>query len=97
MSNATVDFLLKLKVIDRRGLTARDILGLYIVISNPGINGLDFARTLNIENRSAVDSNIRRLITQGLIEDRRAKNRKAEPNSLHVLPAGVDFWNELKS
>lgn len=97
MSSAVIDFLLKLKVIDRRGLTARDILGLYIVIHNPGINGLDFARALNIENRSAVSSNIQRLITNGFIEDRRRRLRKAEPNILHVLPAGLDFWNELKT
>lgn len=92
----TVDFLLKLRRIDKTGLTVRDILLLYTIIANPGINGLDAAKVIGIEARSSVQFGLARMAKRGLIEDRRESEGKGIPNRLYALPAGVEFWNDLK-
>jgi DNA-binding MarR family transcriptional regulator len=92
----TVDLLLKLRRIDKSGLTVRDILLLYTIIANPGINGLDAAKVIGIENRSSVQFGFARMVKRGLIEDRRETDGKGIPNRLYVLPAGLEFWNDLK-
>lgn len=91
-----VEFLVRLKRIDRKGYTVRDVLSLYTIIHNPGISGVDLAGMIGAGNRSNINSNIHRLIRAGLIEDRRATTRKANPAVLHALPAGIEFWNEIK-
>lgn len=94
--NPTVDFLVRLKKIDKRSLTVRDILALYTVIRCPGIAGIDLARKIGIENRSNVACNINRLIREGYIEDRRLKADRATLTILHALPRGTELWDELK-
>lgn len=91
-----VEFLVRLRKIDKRILTVRDILVLYAVIENPGIAGTEIANMLGLENRSSVSSNVMRLEREGYIEDRREFRRKANPAAFHVMPAGVAFWNEIK-
>jgi DNA-binding MarR family transcriptional regulator len=85
-----------MRKIDQHMLTVRDVLVLYTVMTNPGIMGLEVAHKLGLENRSSVISNINRLIREGMIEDRRQKARRANPAMLHVLPRGIEFWNEIK-
>lgn len=91
-----IDFLIRLRKIDRKFLTVRDVLVLYTVMGNPGISGIDLARKLGIEHRSNITCNINRLVREGYIEDRRVKANRAIQTILHVLPQGVDFWNDLK-
>lgn len=92
----TVDLMLKLRRIDKCGLTVRDILLLYTIIANPGINGWDAAKVIGIEARSSVQFGLARMVKRGLIEDRREYESKGIPNRLYVLPAGMEFWNALK-
>lgn len=93
-----VEFLLRLRKIDKSGLTCRDILLLYTIIANPGINGWDAGRKIGVAERSSVTFGMNRLIKRGFIEDRREQNLvgKGVPNRLYALPAGVEFWNDLK-
>jgi DNA-binding MarR family transcriptional regulator len=95
-SSPTVGFLIRLRKIDKQGLTLRDTLMLYAIISNPGMAGLDLGKAIGMEHRSSVDSNIRRLIRQGMIEDRRVKHGRAIPNDLHITAKGMEFWNSIK-
>jgi DNA-binding MarR family transcriptional regulator len=90
------DFLVRLRKIDLRGLTVRDVLVLYVVIGSPGCSGIEVSSKLGIKDRSAIASNIWRLIREGYIEDRREEMRKAIPAVLHPLTAGVEFWDEIK-
>jgi hypothetical protein len=92
----TVNFLLALRRIDKEGITARDVLILYTVMSNPGCNGIDVLRALSIKDRSSIQLCLLRLISHGFIEDRRTDIRKAVPVCLHVTALGLEFWNELK-
>jgi DNA-binding MarR family transcriptional regulator len=94
--NVTVDFLVRLRKIDKRTLTVRDVLVLYAVIENPGIAGNDVSHKLGLDNRSSIASNLLRLQREGYIEDRREVRRKANPAILHVLPAGIAFWDDIK-
>jgi DNA-binding MarR family transcriptional regulator len=94
--NVTVDFLVRLRRIDKRTLTVRDVLVLYTVIENPGIAGNEIAVKLGLENRSSIASNLQRLIREGYIEDHREVRRKANPAVLHALPAGRALWEEIK-
>lgn len=91
-----MDFLVRLRKIDKRTLTVRDVLVLYAVIENPGIAGVDVAHKLGLPDRSSIASNVQRLEREGYIEDRRQVHRKAIPAMLHPLPAGIEFWNEIK-
>lgn len=101
MTDATkfpiADFMLRLRKIDKSGLTARDVLMLYTIITHPGINGHDAGRKIGLKERSSVTFGMNRLIKRGFIEDRREENLigKGVPNRLYVLPAGVQFWEEF--
>lgn len=92
----TVEFLVRLRKIDKHGLTHRDAIILYTVINNPGISGVEIVDKLGLVNRSGIASNINRLIRCHFIEDRREMARKASPAVLHALPAGMAFWDEIK-
>lgn len=90
------DFLVRLRKIDRRGLTAKDVLVLFCIMNNPGCSGIDVSTKLGIKDRSSIASNIHRLERHCFIEDRRKEFRKAVPAILHALTGGVEFWNEIK-
>jgi DNA-binding MarR family transcriptional regulator len=94
--NVSQDFLVQLRKIDLRSLTVRDVLVLYVVMKSPGLSGVDVANKLGIADRSSIASNIQRLEREGYIEDRRIERRKAIPAVLHIKPAGVAFWDEIK-
>lgn len=96
IKSPTVEFLVRLRKIDKAVLTARDVLLLYTIISNPGINGWDAGKMIGIAERSSVQFGLARMIKRGLIEDRREVEHKGVPNRLYALPAGIEFWNELK-
>lgn len=98
MTNGTlpnVTFLLQLRKIDKAGLTTRDILVLYTVISRPGVNGNDVTKLIGHEDRSGLQAGFDRLIRHGFIEDRRERAGKAVPTIFHALPAGEEFWSDL--
>jgi DNA-binding MarR family transcriptional regulator len=96
ISPSVTDFLIRLKKIDLRQLTVRDICVLYVVITKPGCSGMEVSAKLGIKDRSAIASNLHRLIREGYIEDRREHQRKAYATILHVLPRGLEFWEEIK-
>lgn len=95
-TSATADFLIRLRKIDKRTLTVRDVQILYAVIKTPGISGVEIATKLGFKDRSAISTNVHRLAREGYIEDRREVRRKANPASFHVLPAGIAFWDDIK-
>jgi DNA-binding MarR family transcriptional regulator len=89
-------FLVKLRKIDKRGLTARDVLILYTIIQQPGISGIDISTKLGLSDRSAVASNLLRMEREGYIVDHREVRSKANAAILHPTPKGLEFWEELK-
>lgn len=99
MANGTlpnVNFLVKLRKIDMRTLTARDVLVLYCIIEKPGCSGVDITNTLGLPDRSSIASNLLRLEREGYIEDHREIRRKAHAAVFHPTPAGLAFWNDIK-
>lgn len=92
----TVGMLVRFRKIDKAGLTVRDMLLLYAIISNPSVNGWEAAKLIGIPDRSSVQLCLARLMKRGFIEDRRDAEAKGVPNILHPLPAGIEFWNEIK-
>jgi DNA-binding MarR family transcriptional regulator len=96
ISPTVTDFLVRLRKMDLKGMTVRDVLVLYAIMGNPGASGMDITHKLGIKERSAIASNLARLEREGFIEDRREMRNKAVPGVLHALPAGIEFWNEIK-
>lgn len=94
--NVTIDFLVKLRKIDKRTLTVRDLLVLYVIIETPGCSGIDVSNKLGLPVRSSIASNLLRLEREGYIEDRREVRSKAVSAILHPLPRGLEFWDEIK-
>lgn len=92
----TEAFLVKLRKVDKRGLTVRDVLVLYVIITHPGCSGIEITNKLGFKDRSAIASNILRLEREGYMSDHREVRSKANPAILHPLPKGIDFWNEIK-
>lgn len=92
-----VDLMVKMRKIDAAGLTQRDVLVIWCVKENPGIEGILLSQKLGFKSRSNVQTNIFRLIRLGFIEDRRAVAAKTVPNILHLLPKGEEFWSDLNA
>lgn len=96
LPSPTAEFLVRLRKIDKRSLTVRDVLVLYAIMRNPGLSGIDITNKIGLKDRSALASCLLRLEREGYIEDRREVRSKANAAILHVLPAGVAFWEEIK-
>jgi len=90
------EFLQKLKDLDLSGFTARDVLILQCIITNPGICGLDISVKIGAPHRSGVDLGLKRLLSDHLIEDKRTVAQKAIPSAFYVLPSGLLFWEKIK-
>lgn len=87
----TVEFMAKLRIIDRSGLKVRDVIVLWAVREQPGMMGRELAMKIGLESRSNVQDQMARLIARGLIEDRRPTKDQQTPNDLHILDAGRQF------
>lgn len=96
LSSVTSDFLVRLRKIDLRGLTVRDVLVLYVIITHPGCSGIEITNKLGLRDRSAIASTLLRLEREKYIEDRREVRSKANPAILHPAPRGLEFWGEIK-
>lgn len=96
MSPNVTSFLVRLRKVDKLGLTVRDVLVLYAIIENPGADGLTISTKLGLRDRSALASNLHRLERIGFIEDRREKRQRAVPAALYPLEHGIAFWEEIK-
>ena len=94
--NLNVEFLTRLWKIDKSGLTARDLMLLYTIMTHPGISGLEAANLVGVRARSSVQFSYARLMKREMIEDRRVQESKGVPNRLFILPAGLEFWNQMK-
>lgn len=95
-SQATTDFLVRLRKIDLHGLSHRDVVILYTIIRHPGLSGMEVVDKIGLKGHSSIALNIARLARMGFIEDRREMARKANPAVLHALPPGIAFWDEIK-
>jgi DNA-binding MarR family transcriptional regulator len=87
---------MRLKKIDRLGMTIREVLTIYAVIHKPGMNGMELIDVLNIKFRSSVQASIRRLVDQGYIADRRTETGTGKASNLQPTEKGIAFWNEIK-
>lgn len=94
--NVTLDFLVKLRKVDKRTLTVRDVLVLYTIIQQPGISGIDVTTKLGLPDRSSIASNLLRLEREGYISDHRETRSKANPAILHPTQRGLEFWEDIK-
>ena len=95
-NSPTVEFMLRLRKIDRSYLNVRDVLFLYAIIARPGISGSDAGIMIGVPSRSCLQFSLSRLIKYGLVEDRRDRESRGIPNQLYPLPAGIEFWEDLK-
>jgi len=91
-------FLIALYRINELGMKARDIVILYTIIANPGINGKDIAIKLGITTRSQIQDCLYKLERLDYIVDRRPEKdrRKANPAIFAATDKGLALWNELK-
>lgn len=90
-----IDFLVRMRKLDRSKLTPRDVVLMWAIREIPGIMGRELAMKVGVKTRSAVQFGIARLIRRGLIEDRRVKLHNLTPNDLHITAAGVAFLEDL--
>lgn len=96
LRNVTLDFLVKLRKIDKRVLTVRDVLVLYTVIQQPGCSGVEISTKLGLPDRSSIATHVMRLEREGYIVDHRESRTKANPAMFHPTPKGLEFWEEIK-
>jgi predicted MarR family transcription regulator len=94
--NPVVDFLARLKALDKTGFTPRDVLIVYAIINKPGCSGIDVCNAIGVENHANIRCNLQRLQRFGLIEDRRDISAKAVPSVLVPLPKAHEFWESIK-
>ncbi len=92
----TIDFLIRLKLLDENYVTPRDLLILYAIIRKPGMSQKDVSEAIGVNNPANVMSNIARLQRWNYIEDKRVVSRRASPSLLYALPDGVEFWEKIK-
>lgn len=93
----TVDFMIRLKKIDRSGLKVRDVIVLWFIAREPGMMGRELSDKLGFQYRSHIQDGLQRLMTRKFIEDRRPVdgNLQQTPNDFHILPAGEEFLAEI--
>jgi DNA-binding MarR family transcriptional regulator len=91
----TVEFMARLRKIDRSGLKVRDVIVLWAIREQPGMMGRELAMKIGLESRSNVQDQIARLIARSFVEDRRKTHDQQTPNDLHILPAGRDYLASL--
>jgi DNA-binding MarR family transcriptional regulator len=92
----TVEFMAKLRKIDRSGLKVRDVIVLWAIRKQPGMMGRELALRIGLESRSNVQDQIARLLLNEMIEDRRLTKDQKTPNDLHILQKGRDFLGQLQ-
>ena len=92
------EFLVRLRIMDRMHIPPRQIILLYAIIANPGINGKDLATKLGFGERSHIQQGLTNLMLRGMIEDRRAEKdrRKANPAIFYVTDLGLAMWDNVK-
>lgn len=91
----TTDFMVRLRKLDRAGLTVRDAVALWVIRGQPGMMGRELATTIGLKSRSNIQENIARLIRLGMIEDRRKAQNRLTPNDLYITPAGEQLLNDV--
>lgn len=90
-----IQFMAKLRKIDRSGLKVRDVIVLWAIRENPGMMGRELAVKLGFDSRSSVQDQMVRLIQHGLIEDRRLTHDQRTPNDLHITSAGREYLSAI--
>lgn len=90
-----IDFLIRLRRIDRAKVTPRDVIVMWAIREIPGVMGRELATKVGVKSRSGIQNGILRLIRMGLIEDRRIKLTNLTPNDLYITQAGCDFLDYI--
>ncbi len=91
----TVDFMARLRKIDKSGLKVRDTMVLWVIAREHGVMGKEVATKLGFPSRSHIQDGIRRLMDIGYIEDRRPHRNQQTPNELYATEAGNSFLAEI--
>lgn len=91
----SVEFMARLRKIDRSGLKVRDVIILWAIRENPGMMGRELSTKIGLESRSCAQDGLQRLMRRGLIEDRRLTFDQRTPNDFHILPAGREYLEGL--
>lgn len=94
MDNAT-SIMGAIGVIDRSGLTTRDVRILHSIAVHPGQCGSDIVTRLKLHSRSSVQSNLPKLIKHGLIIDEREREGQAIPSQYYVTEEGKAFLRKV--
>lgn len=92
---AQIDFLVRLRKLDRLRITPRDVIILWVIREIPGCMGRELSTKVGAPSRSSIQGAIPRLIKRGLLEDRRIKLTNLTPNDLYITDAGRAFLNEM--
>jgi DNA-binding MarR family transcriptional regulator len=90
-----VDFMIRLRKIDKRHLTQRDFLLLWCIRENPGIEGIGITAKFGFKSRSMIQTNLARLEREGYIEDRRKTHSRTVPCIFHLTPKGEELWKDI--
>ena len=90
-------FFVRLRKIERNGLTSRDFVMLYLIGQQPGIMGNAICKKLGYESRSNIQDNMARLARLGFTEDRRTLTNRSTPNDWHITPAGEALIEDVFS
>ena len=85
----------RITIIDRSGLTVRDVRILECISACPGECGTDIVERLELHSRSSVQANLPKLIKHGMIEDRRLREGQAIPSQWHITPKGDAFLRRI--
>ena len=89
------DIMQRITIIDRSGLTTRDVRILYSISAFPGESGSDIVTRLELHSRSSVQGNLPKLIKYGMIIDTRLREGQAIPSKYYITPKGDEFLKRI--
>jgi len=89
------DFFVRLRKVDDRRLKPRDLMVLWVVAREHGTMGQEVAKKLGYPARSHIQDGIRRLLDQGLMEDRRKTKDQHTPSEFYITDAGTALLADI--
>ena len=89
------DIIRRVTLIDRSGLTTRDIRVLYCISGYPGECGSDIVERLELRTRSSVQTNLPKLMKYGMIIDTRPREGQAIPSKYYITAKGDEFLKRI--
>lgn len=95
MKHSPASVMERIAIVDRSGLTTRDVRILDCIINQPGQCGNDIVLALGLHCRSSIQANLPKLIKHGMIEDHRLREGQAIPGQFHITEKGREFWERI--